>query len=127
MQVSIVTVGYISRTLVGKVRVPLVEVAAAGVEGFRRMLPLMNENYEVFREPRGEVDLTITWTFDPEAATKSGLFSWAALKKKKVRGHDRQGRGRAGLSRRRTGQRQWQSLWYRETMKWLQWAPRGRG
>lgn len=81
------SVGYITRTLVGRVRVPLVEVASAGAEGFRRLCPLMDEDYQVFREPRGEVELAINWVYDAEATSKSGFFQWATLKKKKVGTH----------------------------------------
>jgi hypothetical protein len=86
VQVSIYNVGYISRTLVGKVRVAMVEVAAAGPDGFRRSLPLMNEDFEIFREPRGEVELNITWSYDPDPRAKTGGQSWAAFTSKKKKG-----------------------------------------
>ena len=43
------SMGYISRTLIGKCRVSLVEVAGGGADGFRKWCPLMNEDYELFR------------------------------------------------------------------------------
>ena len=76
-------VGYISRSLIGKARISLVEVAAAGSEGLRRWCPLQNEDYEMFREPKGEVELNLTWAYDAEATTKSGFFNWTSAKRKK--------------------------------------------
>lgn len=76
-------VGYISRILVGKIRISLVEVAAAGSEGLRKWCTLQNEDYESFSEPRGEVEVNLTWIYDAEATSKSGFFNWATAKKKK--------------------------------------------
>lgn len=77
------SVGYISRTLIGKVRISLVEVAGAGPEGLKRWCLLQNEDYEMFRTPRGDVEINLSWVYDAEATSKSGFFSWTTAKKKK--------------------------------------------
>jgi hypothetical protein len=43
----------------------------------------MDEDYQVFREPRGEVELAITWAYDPEASSKSGFFPGARSRKRR--------------------------------------------
>ena len=83
LQISIMNAGFITRTFIGKARISLVEVAGAGVDGLKRWCPLMNEDLEVYREPRGEIEVNVTWVYDAEAATKSGFLSWATSSKRK--------------------------------------------
>jgi len=82
-QISIMNAGFITRTLIGKVRISLVEVAGAGPDGLKRWCTLMNEDLEVFRDSRGEIEVNVSWVYDPEATTKSGFLSWATSSKRK--------------------------------------------
>lgn len=75
--------GFLTRTFIGKARISLIEVAGAGSEGLKRWCPLMNEDLEVFKESHGDIEVSVTWTYDEDPKTKSGFFKWASSKKKK--------------------------------------------
>lgn len=60
---------------VGRVRIAMNEVAAAGEGGITRLFTLLNENLEFGETNRGELNLTIKWVHDKgtEAVNKSIL------------------------------------------------------
>lgn len=57
------------RTFLGRVRISMVEVAAAGDAGTQQTYQLLNDNFQFDDEHRGEIRLELKWRFDPKYAT----------------------------------------------------------
>lgn len=61
----------IRSTVIGRARIALNEVAAAGEKGYIRTLPLLGENYNFTEKSLGEISIVANWVYD--AATEEHL------------------------------------------------------
>jgi hypothetical protein len=73
----------IQSTFIGRIRVPMNEVASAGETGMKKDYALVNQNFEFIERGNGHLNLYVKWIFDvatDEAskrrrAAKAGIFS----------------------------------------------------
>lgn len=66
MEVSLKAAMVIGSSLVGRVRIPMNEVAAGGEAGLLRSYTLFNENFQFGEVNRGELILSSRWIYDHE-------------------------------------------------------------
>lgn len=59
--------------IIGRARIPLNEIAAAGDKGYIRTLPLLGESYNFSEKSLGEISIVANWVYD--AATEENLKS----------------------------------------------------
>lgn len=80
----------------GRVRLTMNEVAAAGDAGITKVFTLLNENFEFSETNRGDINISLKWIFDQatddlnkrvlKSGSKSGIFTKITnlLKRKQV-------------------------------------------
>lgn len=77
--------GLFRNVFMGRVRLTMNEVAAAGDAGITKVFTLLNENFEFSETNRGDINVSLKWIFDQatddlnkrvlKAGSKSSIFS----------------------------------------------------
>lgn len=57
--------------VIGRARVALNEIAAAGDRGIMKVLPLLGENYEFSTTPIGDISISAKWIYDQATDNKA--------------------------------------------------------
>ncbi len=66
MDILLKQVQVLRSTVIGRARIPLNEIAAAGDGGYSKTLILYGESLDMERESNGELEVLIRWIFDKE-------------------------------------------------------------
>lgn len=73
LELAVKQFSIIRSTVIGRARIPLNEIAAAGEKGHVRTLTLLGESYNFTEKSLGEISIVATWVYD--AATEEQLKS----------------------------------------------------
>lgn len=77
LQLKQLIFGDIRSVFIGRVRIPINEVASCGDVGLRKEYALLNENFEFLERGNGHLNLNMKWIFDSatdEESKKQKVF-----------------------------------------------------
>lgn len=99
LELTVKQFSMIRSVVIGRARIPLNEIAAAGEKGYIRTLTLLGESYNFSEKSLGEINIVATWVYDrvteeklksANAGVSSSVFKAITklFSKKKIRADD---------------------------------------